>query len=287
VDTKVEIGFFLCVLCVLHGGSTPRAQSTPEIVFGAEARRDRFQYHFDNPSSFDTPFAVPHFFEQRYVADNVWAVITLRYIAGVRWETSIGATPRRTTTADDYDTFVDPDGTSWVSGTTGGAAMRSFRISQQANVGRAGAVAFVAGYRLRMDFADFQLGHKTVTRNGALALAADVTSPETTSSRLTELLLGATASFSLDPEWRLSIHAEGAPLAVGRLLVRLPEKYPGRDIVSAAKVVTGSARVTLARRRGHWPIELSADVGRSWSYKATDRLTYDQLGARLTVGRVW
>ena len=35
------------------------------------ARRDRFTYHFANPSAIDTPGLVPHFFEQRYVADNV------------------------------------------------------------------------------------------------------------------------------------------------------------------------------------------------------------------------
>jgi hypothetical protein len=286
MDTTLKTCLSFCVLCVLCGDSPPQAQSLPEVLFGVEARRDRFQYHFDNPSSFDTPAPVPHFFEQRYIADNVWAVFTLRYTAGVRWETSIGATPRRTTTADDYDTFFNPDGTVWVSGTTGGAGMQSFRISQKANVGRIGAVAFVAGYRLRMDLADFQLGHKTVRRNGAVVLAADVTSPETTRSRLTEPLLGATASFNLYPAWWLSIDAESAPLAMGRLLVRLPEKYPGQDIVSAARVMTGSARVMLARR-GRWPIEAVVDAGRVWSYSSMNRLVYQQLGARVAVGRVW
>jgi len=61
---------------------------------------------------------VPHFFEQRYVADNVWAFATARYRARVRWETSFGLTRRARATADDYDTFFDPDGTVWVSGTT-------------------------------------------------------------------------------------------------------------------------------------------------------------------------
>ena len=93
----------LGVLGVLCGGSLARAQWAPEVVFGVEVRRDRFQYHFENPSSFDTPFSVPHVFEQRYVADNVWAVLAVRYSAGLRWETSIGATPQRTATADDYD----------------------------------------------------------------------------------------------------------------------------------------------------------------------------------------
>ena len=296
MDTKATHRFCLGVLCVLCVDWTAArdtvaaqqpAQSKPEIVVGAEVRRDRLQYHFDNPSSFDTPFLVPHFFEQRYIADNVWAVVTLRYTAGVRWETSVAATPQRTATADDYDTFVDPDGTVWVTGTTGGASMRSFRISQKGTIARAGVVAFMGGYRLRIDLADFQLGHKTVARNGAVVLATDVTSPETASSRLAELLLGATASFDAGPDWRLSIAVESAPFAVGRLLVRLPEKYPGLDIVFAATVMTGSARATLARLYGQWPIELSIEAGRAWSYRTTARLGYQQLGARVSVGRTW
>src|SRR5207249_4211890 len=79
--SKVKSALFLCVLSVLGGGSALRAQSTPEVAFGVEVRRDRFQYHFENLSSIDTPFTVPHVFEQRYIADNVWAVASLRYVA--------------------------------------------------------------------------------------------------------------------------------------------------------------------------------------------------------------
>jgi len=268
---------------------TPPATPDPkaEALVGVEARRDRFRYHFDNPSSFDTPFTVPHFFEQRYVADNVWAVLAVRYSAGVRWETSIGATPQRTATADDYDTFFDPDGTVWVSGTTGGASMRAFRIVQKADIGQAGAVKFVAGFRFRIDLADFQLGHKTATRNGAVVLATDVTSPETTSSQLREVFVGATAAMALGPRWRLSIAGETSPLSVGQLLIRLPEKYPGQDLVFAARAITGTARVTIARARVRWPIELSLDAGRTWSYRSTARLSYDQLGAHVALGKAW
>jgi hypothetical protein len=253
---------------------------------GVEARRDRFQYHFDNPSSFDTPAPVPHFFEQRYVADNVWALVTVRYTARLRWETSFGATPQRTSTADDYDTFLDPDGTVWVSGTTGGAAMRSFRVSQTAEVARARGVRFVAGYRLRIDLADFQVGHKTMTRNGALVLATDVTAPESTTSQLREVLAGTSTSVNLAPEWRLSVGGELTPLSIGRLAVRLPEKYAG-DAVFSARVVGASARVTLARQHVRWPVELTFDGGKTWSYQSDARLAYTQFGLRFTAGRAW
>jgi hypothetical protein len=235
-------------LCVLCGESAYAQQAPPDtrtqVIAGVEAQRDRFQYHFDNPSSFDTPAPVPHFFEQRYVADNIWAVVTIRYTARLRWETSLGATPQRTATADDYDTFFDPDGTVWVSGTTGGVAVRSFRISQTAEVARARGVRFVAGYRLRVDLADFQVGHKTETRNGALVFAADVTSLET------------------------------------------PQKYAD-DVVFSARVAGASARVTLARHHVRWPVELTLDGGRTWSYKSDARLADDRFGVRVAVGRAW
>lgn len=78
----------------------------PTFLLGVEVRRDRYRYHFDNPSSADTTFLVPHFFEQAYVADNVWLVATGRYTAGVRWETSLGSAPLRTVRADDYDSSI-------------------------------------------------------------------------------------------------------------------------------------------------------------------------------------
>src|SRR5947209_12633915 len=37
-----------------------------------------------NPSSLDAAAVVPHFFEQRYIADNVWVDAEARYVAGVR-----------------------------------------------------------------------------------------------------------------------------------------------------------------------------------------------------------
>ena len=114
----------LCPLCL--------RRLTQQVAIGVEARRDRFTYHFDNPSSFDTPFLVPHFFEQRYVADNVWLMGSASYAAGIRWETSAGITPQRTATGDDYDTFLNPDGTVYVSGTTGGISIRSLRSASSA-----------------------------------------------------------------------------------------------------------------------------------------------------------
>jgi hypothetical protein len=283
MDTKVKAWFFLCLIGSHGGESALQAQ----LAVGAEIQRDRFTYHFDNPSSADTPFLVPHFFEQHYVADNVWLTGAARYAAGIRWETAAGVTPQRTSTGDDYDTFFNPDGTVIVSGTTGGISIRSFRISQRAELARVGPVTLVAGYRLRVDRSDFQLGHKTVTRNNVIVTAIDVATRELTSSQVHEVLVGARLMRAVTPAWTLSIDGEVAPTTVGRLLVQLPDKYPGEDLVFLAKVAATTGRVALARRTRRWTVEVSVDAGKTWSYRSEATLARQTLGARFHAGRVW
>jgi hypothetical protein len=270
----------LCLLCVLCAAS-----ANAQVAVGIEARRDRFTYRFDNPSSIDTPFLVPHFFEQKYVADNVWLMASASYVAGIRWETAAGVTPQRESTGDDYDTFFNPGGTVLVSGTTGGISIRSWQVSQRGEVARRGAAALLSGYRLRLDRSDFHLGHKTVTRNGVVIEASDVTTRETTSSQLHELLFGLTAAFDLDNRWRFSVDAEVSPVALGRLLVQLPDKYPGQDLVFLATVGTASSYATLTRRFDNWALTFSLEGGATWSYRSTAALSRRVLGLRVAVTR--
>lgn len=258
-----------------------------EILIGVEARRDRIRYHFDNPSSADTPFLVPHFFEQTYEADHVWLVASARYTAGARMETMVGATPQRDGRADDFDTFFDPGNVVIVSGTTGDAAMRSLLISQKAEIARTGPVRVWLGYRLRWDRFDFHAGHKTVTRNGVLTAASEVTSPEMTDSKTHELLVGVRAEPALGGGWRLRLSGEISPMTLARLSVQLPEKYPGQDLVFFAKVFASSARVALVRAGERWPIELAVQVERTWSYRSTDRLSRSAQSVALSAGRSW
>jgi hypothetical protein len=276
---------FLCVLCFLWVLCAATVNAQVAVTIGVEARRDRFTYHFDNPSSFDTPFLVPHFFEQRYVADNVWLTGSASYTAGIRWDTSAGITPQRTATGDDYDTFLNPDGTVYVSGTTGGISIRSLQVSQRGEVARRGPAALVSGYRLRLDRSDFHLGHKTVTRNGEVIEAIDVTTRETTSSQLHEFLFGLTAALDLGHRWGVSLDAEISPIALGRLLVRLPDKYPGQDLVFLATVGTATSHITLARRFDNWALAFSLDSGETWSYRSTAALSRGVLGLRLAITR--
>ena len=262
------------------------ADASPQLLVGIELRRDRFSYHFTNPSSLDTSALVPHFFEQRYVADNLWADVRLRYFAHVRWETFVGVTPGARRSADDYDTFFDPDGSVVVSGTTGGVLIRSFEVSQRAELGRAGPLRLFASYCFRLDRSAFELGHKTLSRNGGLVEAMDVTTREMTSSHRHEILFGATASHDLGSQWHVSMGGELAPTTLGRLVVQLPDKYPGQDLVFIAKVLAGGARLVLTRQ-GRWPIELSVEGGHTWHYRSSDWMSRDSIGARFVVGRSW
>jgi len=255
------------------------------VQVGVEMRRDRFSYHFDSPSTFDTSALVPHFFEQHYVADNLWIVAAAHYTAGVKWETTFGATPERTRTADDYDTFFQPDGSVIVSGTTGGASIRSLAVGQRAELARAGPVAVTVGYRLRIDWANFQLGHKSVTLNGVVVQAFDVTSPEMTSSWVHEAYVGARMSRDVGLGWHVALDGTIAPATLGRLLVQLPEKYPGQDLIFKANGAAGSVRVALTRPRDRWPLEIAVDGGHVWRYSSTNWVARDQLGLRVTIGR--
>jgi hypothetical protein len=257
------------------------------VLIGVEARRDRIRYHFDNPASVDTPFAVPHFFEQSYDAANLWLVATARYTAAVRWETSAGVTPRRSVRADDYDTFVDPGDVVIVAGTTGDASSQSLFISHRADVGHAGPVQLSLGYRLRWDRFDFGAGHKTVTRNGVLTAAADVTSPELTDSKVHEFLASFRAAPSLAGAWHLALSGEASPMTLARLSVQLPEKYPGQDLVFFAKVFAASGRLALVRAGRRWPIDLAVQIERSWSYRSTAQLSRPAESLALSAGWTW
>ncbi len=181
---------------------------------------------------------------------------------------------------------------SIVSGTTGGASIRSLRFSQQAEVGRLGAgtaghVRFLVGYRFRLDRSIFHTGHKTVTRDGTLVEASDVTTREMTSGQEHAILGGTAATWPLPGLWHLSASGEIAPVVLARLLVQLPDKYPGQDLVFIGKVAAGSARIRLTRKLHEWETAVLVDAGTTWSYTRTARLEHRTLGAQLSIGRTW
>ncbi len=70
------------------------SEERPAVAVRLERRRERFDYHVDNPSNFNPGPLVPHFFEQRYDADNTWILVRGHYrLAGAAAATEFGITP--------------------------------------------------------------------------------------------------------------------------------------------------------------------------------------------------
>ena len=258
-----------------------------QVRIGAEVARDRSTYHFDSPSTYDTTVLVPHFFEQHYVLDSVWLTGTVAYRAGIDWRTTAGVTPRRQALATDYDTFFDPGGVTWKSGTTGDALVRSIRLAQETDLGRVGAVRFSGGYRLRVDQADFLEGDRTDTRNDVIVSRWTVTSPEYTSAQNHEAFVRASHVREWSSRWQLRLSGDAAPAAVSRLAVRLPEKYPGQTLVFQTTSLVTSGRLELVRTPTRWPIAMTLQAGRSWNYRTDQRVRHSQLTLGVTAGRAW
>jgi hypothetical protein len=172
-----------------------------------------------------------------------------------------------------------------VSGTTGGISIGSWRVGQRAEIARRESFAVFSGYRLRVDRSDFQLGHKTVTRNGVLVEGTDVTTREMTSSQLHEILAGLTLSLPLGGRWSLTIDSEVAPVALGRLLVQLPDKYPGQDLVFLSKLGTATGRIRVEPRRDGWGFAFVADGGWTWFYRSSNALDRRNAGFGIVLTR--
>ena len=136
---------------------------------------------------------------------------------------------------------------------------------------------------------DFGLGHKTVTRNGVLTAASDTTAPELTDSKVHEMLVGLRATPSIGGAWRPELPGEISPATLARLSVKLPEKYPGQDLVflaHLAHLATASGRIALVHA-GDWPIECAMQVGHSWSYSSEARLSRPVQAVTVSAGRSW
>ena len=260
-----------------------RAQTAvdpPRVEVGVDVERLRVLYHFSNPSSFDTATLVPHFFEQRYAIENLWVTADARYTAGIPWRTSGGVTVPHDGRADDFDTFFNPGPSIVVSGTTGDARMQAVRLGQFGEIARAGGARISAGYRLRIDRADFGVGHKTVTRGGALVSAEDVDTRERTTAQLHEFFAAVSVARGAARRWRLAIDGDVAPIAIARLGVELPDKYPGQDFAFVARGFAAHAQLRIIRRA----FEAIVDGGRVWSYSSDNAI--DQRRVAVGVGLI-
>lgn len=273
----------LLAIGLLGAATSARAQ----VRVGVEQTRDRARWHFDSPSSYNTPELVPHFFEQEYVLDNRWLTVDASYRAGLDWHTSISATPVRRDTATDYDTFFNPDGVVWVSGTTGLAKMHSVQVAQVVDLGRIGGIRLSGGYGLRIDRADFLDGDRTDTRDGVLVTRRVVTTREYTNGQTHEVFIAGTHTRELSPMWTLRVSGQAAPASVQRLAIELPDKYPGVTLVYRTTNLTASGRVEFVRGRGRWPLTLSLGGTRTVNYSRRQTMDRSRLQLGAGIGRSW
>ncbi len=248
--------------------------------------RDRFDYYFENPSSFDTPFLIPHHFTQRYDGDAQWLALRLRYPGlGARWETEIGLAPARVTRGDDFDTFLQPDGDVVRSGTTGNVSMRSLRLAQLIGLKPQAGLSWQAGYRVRRDRSDFHEGHKSISHAKPPALERSlVTTRETTISEVHEIWFRGERRLAFGPTWAVTGSIGISPATIARLTTRLPDKYPGREIVFTATGFAVGGQLGLSRTIRRVEIEAAIDYGRAWSYRPSMQFHRTMLGATVGLG---
>jgi hypothetical protein len=261
------------VLIVAQAAPPPPAPAPPR--WGAsilsEVTRERFTYHIENPSSYDTPELVPHFFEQTYDANNLWIGARVTHPLGrERGELEFALTPQRTRRADDFDTFFQPDGNIVVTGTTGGASVRSWRVSERFPFARWRAVAVDFEYSYRRHRARYHDGDGITTTTLPPSVTHRlVTTRETAVSELHEAGLfvrGRRAAGRRSLDAMLGV----MPVGLGRLSVDLPDKYPGRILVFYASVSTlrGRAFYTLPAGRATVRVGVHAAKTLSWRNRA-------------------
>ena len=299
-----QMVWFACpLLALVNAGSTQQAPSAAapvsppdnprvEISVAYEWRRDRYRYRFDNDSSFDTPFLVPHFFTQSYVGGDRWLDVQAHYsIAGQEFRSEASFAAPQTTFGDDFDTFFQTDGDIVTSGTAGNVRLKSWAFTQtmQHSVGpqdnTASHLWLTVGYRFRRDRADFLPADRIVRHTTPPAESrTPISTDETTRSHVHAVLFGAGFSHRLGTQWRIELAGEASPTTRARLSTRLPDKYPGRDIVFTALAFSASGQLSLKRIWSRWLVEVTASTNQSWSYVASRQFRRDSTGVRVSVG---
>lgn len=255
-----------------------------EVRAGYENHRDHFRYTFANPSNIDTDFPVPHTFTQQYVANNQWIFVSARYaIREDVMQTEFAITPERQTAGFDLDTFLDPNNDIVISGTAGEVMLRSLRFTHWSE-GRLWGLPWRVGYTFRRDRSQFLPTDRIVTHSNPPSEAHSPTfGHETTISQVHEIPIEVSRPQTLFSTWRIVPRAAISPLIVARLITKLPDKYPGQDIVFDAKAIGVAGGIEIARQRG-WPIALSLHYGQTWGYRAARQYRRDSLAAAVRIG---
>jgi len=279
---------FLVLWLLGAGGLPDQPASPPGFALSAAyaPRRDSYRYQFSNPSSFGTAQLVPHHFAQSYKADNHWLAVRAQYtVVGQRWVTEAGFAPEIVTHGDDFDTFDQPGGDVVTVGTSGDVSLQSFSVRQRFIAVRHGPVTLVADYAYRRDRAEFHPADRVETHTMPPSEHREyITTRETTISNVHEVRFGPAFAWAVADRWRADLTVTAAPTAFARLVTKLPDKYPGVDIVFDAIVFAAAGEFTLRREWPAWFVEVGADAERTWSYTADSQFERKAYGIALRAG---
>ena len=279
------------------GQAAASAQQTPRAAApappsgvrwsaGVEYQRDRFDYRFENPSSYDTAELVPHAFEQRYDADNAWLTGRVFFALGTRpFETAVGVSAAGTGTGSDYDTFHQPDGNLVVYGTTADTNAWSWRAAQYVGLGSWLGVRWRVAYSYRRDRAEYRPSYTTIVQTKPPSSTSFWNaSRETAISEVHEVRIGVERSFAPAAGWRVRVAGDAAPTTLARLTTILPDKYPD-PVVFIAKGLSVNAALHVARRMGRWHAGAVLTYAQAWSYSGSDAYHRRAVSAGIMVGR--
>ena len=237
-----------------------------ELLAGVESLE--YRYRFENESSFDTAFLVPHFFEQRYelVAPQFGARARYRL-----WKremlTTVLITPESKGFGSDFDTFFQPGGDVAKSGTAGDVDLAGVRAEHGVTLAAKRGADFGLFFGWRRDRADFYPADRVVTHTIPPSETRELTTDrERTVSQTFEV--GASGTVRGDAgAWEIEATARLVPALRARLLVQLPDKYPDRDIVFSAAGWSGSGLVRVTRPLGRASFGAWTSIEQAGSYR--------------------
>lgn len=272
---------FLCLLAQADAVPPPPRWN---VAVASALTRESWQFHFENPSSYDTVELVPHFFEQTYDLANVWLGAKITHPSwGSSGELTLAMTPQRTRRADDFDTFFQLDGNIVVTGTTGGASVRSWLIADRFSFARWGKVTIAFEYAYRRHRARYHDGDGvTTTTRPPSVVHRLVTTRETTVSEVHELTW-AFQGGGRALGGRLDGGLEVTPVGVARLTVDLPDKYPGRLLKFQARVSILGGRVAYSWRYRGWGWRAGVRAASSASWRRAQALDARTLALEVDV----
>lgn len=245
------------------------AQTAAAVEAAAGVERLTYRYRFDNASSFDTPFLVPHFFEQRYRRSAPRLALRARYrLLAHTMRTGLSFTPESDAFGSDFDTFFQPGGDIATSGTAGNVRLASVRLDHAIGVFARNDVEIAVVLGWQRDRADFLPADRVVSHTQPPSETREfITDRERTVSQTFEVGAEGVVRTGVGKSWRVEAVARLHPAVRARLLVQLPDKYPGRDIVFTAAAWGGSGRVSLTRRFGRVDAGAWISVEQGGSYR--------------------